>query len=142
MKKRLLTFAIVLLSGIVVLKAQSKLSVDKVYTVYLRNTGVIMESNQIKGYFYLYQSDKIDRHTNEYTLQILDQNLNKVKDIKFEDSKKLSLLEAAYNGGSLSFLFKNEDTKSLDMKIYGIDGKLLYTYGRERTCIYFNVSSF
>jgi hypothetical protein len=131
MKKRLLTFAIMLLSGILVVKAQSKLSVDKVYTVYLRNTGVIMESNQIKGYFYLYQSDKIDRHTNEYTLQILDQNLNKVKDIKFEDSKKLSLLEAAYNGGSLSFLFKNEDTKSLDMKIYGIDGKLLYTYGRE-----------
>jgi hypothetical protein len=56
--------------------------------------------------------------------------LNKVKDIKFEDSKKLNLLEAAYNGNSLSFLFKNEDTKMLDMKVYGIDGKLKYTYGR------------
>ena len=130
MKKRLVIGFVVSMFATLAI-AQSKLSVDKVYTVYLRNTGVIMESNQIKGYFYLYQSDKIDRHTNEYTLQILDQNLNKVKDIKFEDSKKLSLLEAAYNGGSLSFLFKNEDTKSLDMKIYGIDGKLLYTYGRD-----------
>lgn len=110
--------------------AQGKLSIDKVYSTYLRNSGTIMEHNQIKGYFFLYQSDKIDKHTNEYTLQILDQNLNKVKSIKFQDSKQLSLLEAAYNGNSLSFLFKNEDTKTLDMKIYDLDGNMKYTYSR------------
>jgi hypothetical protein len=113
------------------LLAQAKLSIDKVYTAYLRNSGTIMAKGQIKGYFFLYMSDKIDRHTDEYTLQILDENLNKVQSIKFEDSKKLSLLESAYNGNSISFLFKNEDTKTLDMKIYDFDGKLLYTYSRE-----------
>ena len=113
------------------LHAQTKLSIDKVYSAYLRNSGTIMENNKIKGYFFLYQSDKIDKHTNEYTLQIIDQNLNKVKEIKFEDSKKLSLLEAAYNDNSLAFLFKNSDSKTLDMKIYGVDGALKYTYSRE-----------
>ncbi|MDB5225894.1 MAG: hypothetical protein JWN78_87 [Bacteroidota bacterium] len=111
--------------------AQTKLSVDKVYSAYLRNSGTIMENNQIKGYFFLYLSDKIDKHTNEYTLQILDENVNKVKDIKFQDSKKLNLLEAAYNGNTLSFLFKNGDDKTLDMRIYGLDGTLKYTYTRE-----------
>src|SRR5688572_22691373 len=115
------------------LYAQSKLSIDNVYSAYLRNSGTIMENNQIKGYFFLYQSDKIDKRTNEYTLQIIDENLNKVQDIKFQDSKKISLLEAAYNGNSLSFLFKNEENKTLDMKVYGIDGKLKYTYSREYT---------
>ncbi|HET6255511.1 MAG TPA: DUF6770 family protein [Puia sp.] len=110
--------------------AQGKLSIDKVYSAYLRNSGTIMAKGQIKGYFFFYLSDKIDRHTNEYTLQILDENLNKVQSIKFEDSKKLSLLESAYNGNSISFLFKNEDTKTLDMKIYDFDGKLKYTYSR------------
>jgi hypothetical protein len=110
--------------------AQAKLSIDKVYTAYLRNSGTIMAKGQIKGYFFLYMSDKIDRHTDEYTLQILDENLNKVQSIKFEDSKKLSLLESAYNGNSISFLFKNEDTKTLDMKIYDFTGKLMYTYSR------------
>jgi hypothetical protein len=110
--------------------AQSKLSIDKVYSAYLRNSGTISAKGQIKGYFFLYQSDKIDRHTNEYTLQILDENLNKVRSIKFEDSKKLSLLESSYNGNSLSFLFKNEDEKTLDMKIYDMDGKLKNTYSR------------
>lgn len=131
MIKKLLTAAFLFCAGAPVLSAQNKLSIDKVYSAYLRNSGTIMENGQIKGYFFLYQSDKIDRNTNEYTLQILDENLNKVKDIKFEDSKKLSLLEAAYNGGSLSFLFKNENNKTLDMKVYGLDGKLKYTYSRE-----------
>ena len=110
--------------------AQGKLSIDNVHAAFLRNSGTIMENNQIKGYFFLYQSDKIDRNTNEYTLQILDQNVNKVIDIKFQDSKYINLLEAAYNNSSLAFLFKNDDTKTLDLKIYNIDGKLKYTYSR------------
>lgn len=131
MKMKLLIATAVAIIGFANLHAQSKLSIDKVYSTYLRNSGTIMENNQIKGYFFLYISDKIDRKTNEYTLQIVDQNLNKVKDIKFQDSKELSLLEAAYNGTSLSFLFKNSENKTLDLKVYGIDGKLKYTYGRD-----------
>jgi len=125
-----LAIAVLLLMHGQNLFAQGKLSIDKVYSVYLRNSGTIMQKGQIKGYFFLYQSDKIDRHTDEYTLQVLDENLNKVKSIKFEDSKSLVLLESAYNGNTISFLFKNEDEKTLDMKIYDFDGKLRYTYSR------------
>lgn len=115
------------------LQAQNKLSIDQVYSAYLRNSGTIMENNQIKGYFFLYKSDQINKTTDEYTLQILDQNLNKVKEIKFEDSKKLNLLEASYNNNSLAFLFKNNDSKTLDMKIYDLDGNLKFTYTRDYT---------
>jgi hypothetical protein len=131
MKSKFLITTCFLFLALSFLKAQNKLSIDKVYSTYLRNSGTIMENNQIKGYFFLYISDKIDKNTNEYTLQILDQNLNKVKDIKFEDSKKVSLLEASYNNSSLAFLFKNADSKTLDMKIYDMDGKLKYTYSRD-----------
>lgn len=127
----MLLAAVVSLSYQAARAGDGKLSIDKVYSAYLRNSGAIIARNQIKGYFFLYQSDKIDRHTNQYTLQILDENLNKVKDIKFEDSKKLSLLESSYNGNTISFLFKNEDNKTLDMKIYDFNGQLKYTYTRE-----------
>lgn len=113
--------------------AQGKLSIDKVYSVYLQNSGSIMENNEIKGYYFLYQSDKIDKKTNEYTLQILDQNLNAVKDIKFEDSKKISLLEASYNGKTLAFLFKNSEDKTMELRVYDMNGKLKYTYSNEYT---------
>ncbi|RBL92509.1 DUF6770 family protein [Chitinophaga flava] len=127
--------AVLLLSslGAHSLSAQAKLSVDKVYSAYLRSSGAITDKDQIKGYYYLYQSDKIDRKTNEYTLQILDENLNKGKDIKFEDTKRLSLLESSFNGNTLAFLFKNGEDRTLEMKIYDLDGKLKYTYTRPYT---------
>src|SRR5690349_20681634 len=115
MFKRFLSATIAVCVG-VACYSQGKLSIENVHAAYLRNSGTIMENNQIKGYFFLYQSDKIDRQTNEYTLQILDQNVNKVIDIRFEDSRQLSLLEAAYNNSSLAFLFKNKDNQTLDLK--------------------------
>lgn len=131
MYKKMFAVILLFLSGWSALQAQGKLSIDNVYSAYLRNSGTIMEKQQIKGYFFFYLSDKVDRKTNEYTLQILDENLNKVKDIKFEDNKKVNLLEAAYNGNSLSFLFQDEKERKLTMKIYSMEGKLLRTYINE-----------
>ena len=111
--------------------SQDKLSIENVHAGHLRNSGTIMERNKIKGYFFLYQNDKINRQTNEYSLQVLDQNANKVIVIKFEDSKQISLLEAAYNNTSLAFLFMNNDNKTFDLKIYNTDGQLQHTYSRE-----------
>lgn len=116
----------------VTVNAQSKLSIDKVYKAYLRNSGAIVEGNQIKGYFLFYQSDKIDRKTNEYTLQILDQNLNKVKDMKFNDDKDVQLLEAAYNGNAIGFLFYNKEQMTTELKVYSVtDGKMKYSYVKD-----------
>jgi hypothetical protein len=119
-----------LMLGSIFLSAQSKLSIDNVYKTYLQNSGAIYQEGQIKGYFLFYQSDKVDRHTNEYTLDILDQNLNKVKEIKFDDNKKVDLLEAAYNGKALLFLYNDRENKMLNAKIYGVDGALKFTYSR------------
>ncbi|UYQ94494.1 hypothetical protein MKQ68_05240 [Chitinophaga horti] len=106
----------------------AQLKIENVYSVKLRNSGVISEKGQVKGYFFFYQSDKIDKRTNEYTVQVVDENLNKVQDIKFQDGRDLTLLEAAYNGNTLAFLYKNSENKTLDMKIYSIEGKLKFTY--------------
>lgn len=113
------------------LPAQEKLTIDKVYSVTLRNSGSIMEGEQVKGYYFFYQSDKIDRKTNEYTLQIVDQNLHKVKDIKFQDSKSLLLLESAYNGSGIIFMFYDKEQKMLDFRVYGTDGSKKANYSKE-----------
>ena len=99
LQKNKIILVIALLFSVYGTEAQtSKLSIDNVYSVTLRNSGTIIEKEEIKGYYFLYQSDKVDRKTNEYSLQILDANLNKIKDIKFQDSKKIILLESSYNG--------------------------------------------
>jgi hypothetical protein len=111
-------------------QAQQKLSIDKVYSVTLRNSGPVIENEEIKGYYFFYLSDKVDKKTNEYTLQILDANLNKLKDIKFEDSKKIVLLESSFNGSFMVFLFYDDEQNMLDYRLYNMDGKKTYSYSK------------
>ncbi len=131
MKTRHLALFILLSTFSVVVYAQKSLSLNNVNKIYLQNTGTIMQDGLVKGYFLFYQSDKIDKKTNEYTLQILDENLNKVRDIKMQDGKNVSLLESAYNGDALTFLFYNSEEKSMETKVYSMDGKLKFSYNRE-----------
>ncbi len=111
--------------------SQGKLSIEDVKQVNYRNSGEIMNGEEIKGYFVFYVSDKIDRKTNEYTIQIMDNNLNKVKDVKFEDDKDVQVLESSYNGNSILFMFYNRKEKTIEYRSYGFDGKVISTYTKE-----------
>lgn len=131
MKKILLGAGLLLLVAVQV--AAQKLSIDNVHKVSLRNSDAIKEGTEVKGYYFFYVSDKIDKKTNEYTLQITDNNLKKLKDIKFQDSKHVSILESSFNGTDLIFLFYNDDERTFEYQVYGADGKKKHTYNRQLT---------
>jgi hypothetical protein len=130
MKKSII--AAVLLLFVLSVTAQ-KLSIENVQKVTLRNADAIKEGSEVKGYYFFYVSDKIDKRTNEYTLQITDNNLKKLKDIKFVDSKDVKILESSFNGTDLIFLFYNDDALTFDYQVYGADGKKKYSYQRQLT---------
>lgn len=111
--------------------AQEKLTIEGVRKAYLRNSGEILQDGTIKGYYVFYQSDKVDKKTNEYTVQITDQNLNKVKDIVFTDDKNVQLLESSYNGNTIMFLFYNSKESILEYRSYNFEGKVVSTYTKE-----------
>jgi hypothetical protein len=113
--------------------AGQKLSIENVQKLALRSSDAIREGSEVKGYFFFYISDKIDKRTNEYTLQITDNNLNKIKDIKFQDSKDVTVLESSFNGTDLIFLLYNDDARTFDYQVYGADGKKKYAYNRQLT---------
>jgi hypothetical protein len=127
--KKIATILLFFFTGTITVLAQN-LSIDNVQKIVLRNTDAIKEGTEVKGYYFFYVSDKIDKHTNEYTLQITDNNLKKLKDIKFEDSKKVSILESSFNGTDLIFLFYNDDENTFEYKVYGADGTKKYSYTR------------
>jgi hypothetical protein len=131
MKK--LLFSMLLLSLLRVADAQT-FSIDNVRKAALRTSNAIKEGSDVKGYYFFYVSDKIDKKTNEYTLRILDDNLKVLKDIKFQDSKDVTILESSFNGTDLIFLFYNEKDKTFEYQVYGADGKKKpYSYTRELT---------
>jgi hypothetical protein len=133
MKKLLLQFCLLLTlaTATTVCFGQNKLSIDNVRTAYIRNSGEILDGEELKGYFTFYVSDKISKKVNQYTVQILDNNLNKIKDIVFEDDKNVEILESSYNGNSIMFLFFNDKERTLEYRAYGFDGKVKHTYTKE-----------
>ena len=96
------------------LLAQST-SLSGVYQALLRNSGEIIENDEIKGYYYFYQTDKISKKEREYTIKILDANLNAVATEKIIGNIGLYLVEASFNGEN--FLFKFYDTRESKVTI-------------------------
>jgi hypothetical protein len=129
MRRFLITAGLIALS-MQAIHAQT-LSIENVYKTTLRNSGAVKEGTEVKGYYFFYVSDKIDKRTNEYTLQITDNNLKKLKDIKFQDSKDVSILESSFNGTDLIFLLYNSDARTFEYQVFGTDAKRKFTYNRE-----------
>src|ERR1044071_8378543 len=94
-----------------------KFTLENVYKITLRSFDAIKEGTEVKGYYFFYISNKIDKKTNEYTLQITDNNLNKLKDIKFQDSKNVTVLESSFNGTDIVFMFYNDDSRSEERRV-------------------------
>ncbi|MFM9910736.1 MAG: DUF6770 family protein [Chitinophagaceae bacterium] len=109
------------------------LSIENIGRITLRNSGAIKDGTDVKGYYFFYVSDKVDKNTYEYTLQITDNTLKKIKDIKFTDSKSVIVLESSFNGSDLAFMLYNRKTKLLQFELYGTDGKKKETYTRMLT---------
>ena len=109
-------------------------SIENVRKAALRTSDAIKEGTDVKGYYFFYISDKVDKNTNEYTLRILDNNLKELKEVKFQDSKKTTILESSFNGTDLIFLFYDKDALTFEYQIYGADGKKKpFSYMRELT---------
>ena len=106
------------------LQAQ-EVTLDKVMRFQLRNSGPILSGNQIDGYYFFYQVDKIDRKTRAYLLKIFDANLKEVSSKMIEGSKFLTLLEGGFNGATLMLEFYDYKAEQYVLKQYDRDAELL-----------------
>src|SRR5688500_547116 len=132
MKRIVLSAALILLISIGI-HAQT-FSIANVYKPYRTKFGAIKEATDVKGYYLFYANDKIDKNNYEWTLQIYDNNLKALKEVKFQESKDITILETSFNGTDLIMLFYNEDAKTFEYQVYGADGKRKpFTYNRELT---------
>jgi hypothetical protein len=130
--KRLFFIGLIMMFAVINLVGQT-MTVNNVYKASPRNASAIKEGSEVKGYYFFFISDKIDKKTNEYTLRITDNNLKLLKDIKFQDSKHVSILESSFNGTDLIFLFYNDDERTFEYQVYGAEGKRKHTYNRQLT---------
>ncbi len=127
MKKLHLVFTFILLMGICLfssLQAQ-EVNIGKVMNFQLRNSGPIYSGNQIDGYYFFYQVDKVDRKTRAYLLKIYDDNLKEVASKLINAPKYYSLLEGSFNGVTLMLEFYDYKAKQIVLHQYDRDAELI-----------------
>lgn len=130
--KKLLLITVVIFN-ITNLTAQSH-TFENIRRGSLRSAGAIKEKSDVKGYYFFWFSDKVDKKTNEYILNISDNNLNVLKELKIQGSKEAEVLESSFNGTDLIILLYDEKAKTFEYQVFGADGnKKPFIYTRELT---------
>ncbi len=129
MKKILL--ALSLLATMVV--TAQRVNVENILKPHKASFGAIKEGTDVKGYYFFWASDKVDKSDYEWTLRITDISLKTLKEVKMQESKDITILETSFNGTDLIMLFYNDKENTFDYQVYGADGKKKYNYLRELT---------
>jgi uncharacterized protein YegP (UPF0339 family) len=88
-----------------------------------RNSGAIVENNNVSGYYTFHATEKVDRKNMAYSINFLDNNLNKATDFEIVRDKKSYLVDAVYNQNSFMLCFYQK--KTLEFVTYDRSGKQL-----------------
>ncbi len=87
--------------------AQQK-SLNEITSFRLKNSGTLMDkNNDVDGYYFYYQVDKLKKGKREYAIKILDNNLNNIATKSYVDSKNTTLANGKFNNQALMFAMIN-----------------------------------
>ncbi len=113
MKNNFLFFCLLLVSSS--LFAQEKI-LNELATFKVKNSGTMLDTNNdVDGYYFFYEADKLKKGKREFAIKLLDANLNDVASKSYIDDKRTSLMEGKFNNQELLFLMN--DTKDKQYKM-------------------------
>ena len=104
--RKTITLLLILL-GINFFNAQQK-KLNEITSFKVKNSGTLMDkNNNVDGYFFYYEVDKLKKGKREYGIQILDNGLNEVALKSYIDDKNTILSESKFNNQALAFSMIN-----------------------------------
>jgi hypothetical protein len=84
----------------------------------LRNSGAILQDNQVKGYYFFYNLEKKDRKNNNYLLSVYDENLREINSVNIVRPVNYLLVDGAFNGDAFGFLFYDTRNSVIELIAY------------------------
>ena len=124
-KKSLLLLFALLLNVFLFSQKRKEQKPELKLTAQLIQVGEIKENNNLRGYYEYLKIDKSFGKEQNYLIDLFDENLNKLNEIKFKDGINLQLLNCAYSNEELCFMFVDNENKKFVYKIFDVEGKLL-----------------
>lgn len=119
MKKLLILACLFALS--ISLNAQEK-TLNEITSFKIKNSGALMDkNNDVDGYFFYYEIDKLKKGKREYAIKMLDNNLNDIATKSYIDEKHTILADSKFNNQGLMFTMIN--AKEKHYKLVSFDRK-------------------
>jgi len=109
--------AVILVMACVAAGAQN-ISKTGIVQMRLKSSGPILSKDQVKGYYFFYNLEKVDRKNNNYMLSVYDENLREINSTKIIRSTNFALVDGAFNGEVFAFLFYDIKNKATEMITY------------------------
>lgn len=81
----------------------------------LKASGAISSQGIVKGYYFFYQAEKSSKTSNNYLLQILDEDFREIDKITFTKPITYKLIETSFNGAAYLFLFFDSKNKKSNL---------------------------
>lgn len=113
MKSILITLALLVITNFST--AQSKV-LDGLTSFKLKNSGTLMDKdNNVDGYYFFYEVDKLKNGKREYAIKILDNNLNEVATKSHIDKKNAYITNVVFNNQAIMITlnYNKEDDYSI-----------------------------
>lgn len=89
------------------LLAQQK-SLDNITSFKIKNSGALTDvKNDVDGYYFFYEVDKLKKGMREYAIKLLDKNLNEIATKSYTDNKNTILAQSKFNNQALMFAMLN-----------------------------------
>jgi len=89
-----------------------------------KQSGEIVESNKLVGYYIFYFKEKADKKTSTYEIELFDDNYNSLKNFEITRPKNANLLEMVFNGEVFMLHFYDQKT-GYEFVTYDRTGKQL-----------------
>jgi hypothetical protein len=106
MTKKLSTILLAMITLATIQLQGQSITFENALNAKLKNYGVIMEDQEIRGYYYFYSYKKSGKERG-FIVRIIDQNLKEVNVTEFTDSKHTFLVEGQFNGEAIVLKFVN-----------------------------------
>src|SRR5690606_11624602 len=101
---RILALSMILLTSVGIAHEKSYTNLKNVNP---NSIGTIGTGEDISWYFMLYLIDKVDRKTNLYNLEILDNNLKTTHQVSLKRPAGTGMIDGLFNGKTFCFVFNN-----------------------------------
>tara|TARA_Y100001980_G_C14556928_1_gene354775 strand:- start:222442 stop:223980 length:1539 start_codon:yes stop_codon:yes gene_type:complete len=101
----------------------------------VRNSGVITKQRDVIGYYMFYSIGKLKKGQRNFALRVLNENLEDVNTITFQDTKTQNLQGALYNGRTILMRFYDARNDVVNYKFFDTNANQI---SEARRIVFFN----